>query len=305
MLEKKLQPILHCGRQITVQEIENIQETVKLCSGLSRQELVQTIAEHLQWYRAAGTNKLDACQKLLEKLDSQGILQLPAKRKMSKRVKLAKKLIRFTERTRAQPQIVCRLKGLGAVTIEVVKDRNTESLWKEYVSRYHYLGYKKPFGYTLEYFVQSGRGALGCALFCGAAKSMGARDRWIGWGTGQRLRNLSWVINNSRFLIFPWVKVKNLASHVLGQIGRQITDHWQQRWGYRPVLMETFVDLVHYQGICYQAANWRYLGMTTGQGLVRAGQTYSTRPKKIFIKPLVKNFRELLCSDELVGRAQP
>ncbi|MBW2167361.1 MAG: DUF4338 domain-containing protein, partial [Deltaproteobacteria bacterium] len=143
---------------------------------------------------------------------------------------------------------------------------------------------------------------LGCVLFSGAAKSMGTRDRWIGWTEKQRLNNLAWVINNSRFLIFPWVQVKNLASHVLGQINRQIRAHWQESWGYSPVLMETFVDPVHYQGICYKAANWQCLGMTTGQGLVREGKSYATSPKKIFIKPLVKNYRDLLCSEKLVGR---
>ena len=304
MLEKQLQSIFQCGRQVTIQEIEFIQETVELCPGLSRQELVQTIAEHLQWYRAAGTNNVDACQKLLKKLDSQGVLQLPAKRRISIRLKPVKKTVRFTDSTGLQPQIVCCLKDLGTVSLEVVKDKITDTLWKEYVSRYHYLGYKKSFGYTLRYFIKSDRGPLGCILFCGAAKSIGARDRLLGWGPKQRLRNLSWVINNSRFLIFPWINAKNLASHVLGQISRQIADHWQERWGYRPILMETFVDPVHYQGICYQAANWQYVGLTTGQGLVRAGRTYTTSPKKIFIKPLVKNYRELLCSDELVGRVQ-
>jgi hypothetical protein len=132
---------------------------------------------------------------------------------------------------------------------------------------------------------------------------MGARERWIGWSDQQRLRNLPWVINNSRYLIFPWVKVSNLASHVLGQISRQIRVHWHERWGYAPVLMETFVDPQHYQGSCYQAANWQYVGMTSGQGLVRAGKSYQTSAKKIFMKPLVKNYRDLLCSEKLVGRA--
>ena len=99
------------------------------------------------------------------------------------------------------------------------------------------------------------------------------------------------------------MRVSNLASHVLGQISRQIRAHWHERWGYWPVLMETFVDPRHYQGSCYQAANWQYVGMTTGQGLVRAGKRYHTSAKKIFLKPLVKNYRDLLCSQKLVGRA--
>jgi hypothetical protein len=301
MLENRAIAMIHCGREISAEEIAQIQETVGLCGGLSRKELAQTIAEHLQWYRASGTNKEDACIKLLEKLELKGVLQLPAKRRRSKTS--VKSAHVFSAQTGPQPAIVCPLKQLGAVELEVVKDKDTGMIWQEYVARYHYLGYKKPFGYTLRYFIKSERGRLGCILYSGAAKCMGARERWIGWTEAQRLRNLPWVINNSRYLIFPWVKVTNLASHVLAQISRQIRAHWQQSWGYSPVLMETFVDALHYQGSCYQAANWQYVGMTTGQGLVRAAKRYQTSAKKIFIKPLVKNYRDLLCSQKLVGRA--
>jgi len=301
MLKNGTIAMVHCGREISAEEISQIQETVSLCGGLSRKELAQTIAEHLQWYRASGTNKEDACIKLLEKLELQGVLQLPPKRRRSKPSVERAHLLNAP--TGPQPVIVCPLKKLGMVALEVVKDKDTGMLWQEYVARYHYLGYKKPFGYTLRYFIKSDRGRLGCILYSGAAKCMGARERWIGWKEPQRLRNLPWVINNSRYLIFPWVRVKNLASHVLGQISRQIRVHWQQRWGYSPVLMETFVDPQHYQGSCYQAANWQYVGMTSGQGLLRAGKSYRTSAKKIFLKPLVKNYRDLLCSEKLVGRA--
>ncbi len=301
MLENGAIAMIHCGREISDEEISQIQETVSLCWGLSRKELAQTIAEHLHWYRASGTNKEDACIKLLEKLELQGVLQLPPKRRRSKpRVARANLL---KAQTGPQPAIVCPLEKLGTVALEVVKGKDTGMLWKQYVARYHYLGYKKPFGYTLRYFIKSDRGRLGCVLYSGAAKCMGARERWIGWTHKQRLRNLPWVINNSRYLIFPWVRVNNLASHVLGQISRQIRVHWQQRWGYTPVLMETFIDPQHYQGSCYQAANWQYVGMSSGQGLVRAGKSYRTSAKKIFLKPLVKNYRDLLCSEKLVGRA--
>jgi len=171
-------------------------ETVRLCRRLSRQELAQTIAENLQWYRASGTNKVDAGFKLLEKLESQGIIQLPEKRKIPKpRVKRA---ISITEKTGPQPEIAYKLKELYPVELEIVKDKDIVALWNEYVSRYHFLGYKRPFGYTLRYFIKSERGRLGCVLFSGAAKSMGTRDRWIGWTEKQRLNNLAWVINNSR-----------------------------------------------------------------------------------------------------------
>jgi len=110
------------------------------------------------------------------------------------------------------------------------------------------------------------------------------------------------VINLSRHLIFRWVAVKNLSSHILGKVARGIADGWQQRWGYRPLLMETFVDPMHREGCSYKAAGWEYVGMSTGEGLVREGESYRTSAKKIFVKPLVKEFRRLLCSEQLVGR---
>lgn len=149
----------------------------------------------------------------------------------------------------------------------------------------------------------SERGFLGCIMFAGAAKALAARDCWIGWTEKQRLTNIAWVINNTRFLIFPWVKIKNLASHVLAQAVRRVRADWLQRWCYSPVLAETFVDPQHFHGSCYRAANWQLLGMTTGAGLVRKGKTYTTTPRMIFAKPLVKDFRSLLCSDPPAGRA--
>jgi hypothetical protein len=142
---------------------------------------------------------------------------------------------------------------------------------------------------------------LGCLLFSGAAKAITPRDQWIGWSSNERLRNLGFVVNNNRFLIFPWVKVRYLASHVLGKVVRVLAQDWQKRWNYQPVLLETFVDPQYFAGTCYQAANFKYLGMTSGMGLLRQGKSYTTTPKKIFVYPLVDNFQQVLSSDT-VGR---
>jgi hypothetical protein len=300
MLANETSSFTQSGRKISKAEIEQIKETVDLCCRLSRYELAQTIAENIGWYTASGSLKVDGCLKLLERLQAEGILQLRNKQGVSK-PKI--RLIPITPRTAPAADIDCKLKQFDFVKLQVVSAPGDIELWQEYVSRYHYLGYKKPFGYYLHYFIGSDRGILGCVLFSGAARSIGVRDRWIGWTPAQRMRNLAWVINNSRYLIFPWVKVDNLASHVLGQIHKQIRTHFKQRWGFCPVLLETFVDPQKYRGSCYKAANWCYLGMTTGLGLVRQGQSYRTSAKKIFVKPLVKEYQQLLCSEDLVGRA--
>jgi hypothetical protein len=293
--------IFQCGREISRQQLDEILETVGLFPSLSRKELSATICEHLGWVTVTGSNKLDACMKLLEKLECKGLIRLPAKQEQYRRNRSQRPII-LTSRTDRSADITGSIEDIGQVKVEVVTDKESTGLWNEYVSRYHYLGYKQPFGYFLRYFVESEQGLLGCILFAGAAKALRVRDRWIGWAKDHRLSNLTWVINNSRFLIFPWVGVKNLASHILGQVARRINDDWQQRWGYSPVLMETFIDPGHFAGSCYKAANWQYLGMTTGEGLVRKGKRYRTSPKMIFVKPLAKDFRSLLCSQQLKGR---
>jgi len=303
MLERCPEGIVQCGREITVEELAEIEETVGLFQKLSRWELAKTLCENLGWLTASGGYKIDACLNLLSKLEAEGIVKLPEKREI--RIDgQRQKAISLTNRTVPQSDIACNLRDLRPLRLEVVKDRESSELWNEYVSRYHYLGYKKPFGTFLRYFIVCDRGVLGCLLFAGAAKALGVRDKWVGWEDNDRLRNLGWVINNTRFLIFKWVRVKNLASHVLGQVGRRIREDWNERWGYRPVLMETFVDPGRYHGSCYKASNWEYLGMTTGEGLVRKGKKYTTTPKMIFVKPLAKDFRFLLCSNQLKGRAE-
>jgi hypothetical protein len=145
---------------------------------------------------------------------------------------------------------------------------------------------------------------LGCILLSGAAKVLRERDRWIGWSDRQRLANLPWVVNNSRFLIFPWVRVANLASHALGHLARRAAEDWEVRWGYRPLLLETFVDPAHFRGSCYRAAGWTLLGRTSGEGLVRPAKQYRTSPKLIFAKALQADFRALLGSNQLKGRTE-
>ena len=300
--KKGVTVVVQCGREIHEGEIKQIQETVKTFWRLSQKELAQTVCEHLGWYTASGRNKVDACLKLLKRLETQGDIELPGKQGFS--CKGSCKQPTVTSATEAREPIIGKLSELGSVKLRLVVEREEFDLFNEYVSRYHYLGYKQPFGCHLRYFVENQGSILGCMLFSGAAKAIRARDRWIGWGTNERLRNLGYVVNNARFLIFPWVKVRYLASHALGKVVRKLVMDWERRWGYRPVLLETFVDPQYFDGTSYLAANFIHLGMSSGIGLVRQNKTYTTSPKKIFVYPLVDNFRQALCSRDAVGRAE-
>lgn len=304
-MSKQTKPVLiQADREISVQDIEHIQLLLRRFPRLSRCELANTVCEHLDWLTPSGLPKLTACYALLDKLEKTGVIRLPAKQEEKSHPGPHRRAPRpLSDRTSPGKRLACPLKALKPVQLALT-DPTNEALWNEYVTRYHPLGYKKPFGYRQRYFVEAGGQRLGCILLSGAAKALRSRDRWIGWSDRQRLKNLPWVLNNSRFLIFPWVEVPHLASHVLGQLARRVADDWQVRWGYRPLLLESFVDPARYAGTCYRAAGWELLGQTTGEGLVRPGRQYRTRPKLLFAKALQADFRSLLCSDQLKGRTE-
>ncbi len=294
--------VVRCGRKITAQEVEAARETVKLCAGLSRAELAETICEHWGWVTASGSGKVTACLNVLEELERNGEIQLPAKHKRPKTERV--RGTKHTKRTAPPDESISgTLADVGPVQLEIVDGRDHVKLWNEYLDRHHYLGYSKPFGCTIRYFIVCEKGLLGCVLVAGASKALKARDEWIGWSRVRRQQNLPWVINNTRFLIFPWVEITHLASHVLGQLARRVREDWMHRWGYQPLLMETFVDPAHYSGTCYRAAGWIELGQTTGMGLRRKGQAYTSTPKLIYVKELSKEFRERLSTGPLQGKA--
>ncbi len=292
--------LVQSGRDMTPEDVEHIRTVVADFPALSRRELAHTVCEHLGWMTASGMYKLQACLKMLEELERLGMLALPAKRNGGRPPESKPA---WTHRTAPGAVLEGQLNDVKPVDLELAVGKEAIGLWNEYVDRHHMLGYQRPFGCTLRYFVTSPRGCLGSVLLAGAAKSIAVRDVWIGWSERQRLNNLPWVVNNTRFLIFGWVRVKHLASHVLGQLARRLPRDWEAHWGYRPALLETFVDPAHFEGTCYRAAGWSLLGKTTGRGLRRGRRAYTTTPKLLYVRPLVQNFRELLCSNKLVGRA--
>ena len=293
-------------RRISLQELEGARQTVRLCAGLSRKELARTICEHWGWVTATGSHKVTACLNVLEQWEHQGLLQLPAKRESMARWSTEQDGQTVpTDHTNPGASLAGELPEVGSVWLEVVQDRDQSRLWNEYVERYHYLGYRHPVGCFLRYFIQSSAGGLGCILMAGAVKAIQARDQWIGWDRRGRQQNLPWVINNTRLLIFPWVRIGQLGSHVLGQLGRGVRSDWEQRWGYGPLLMESFVDPCRFAGTSYQSAGWIQLGRTTGRGVQRAGHLYESTPKLIYVKGLANDCRERLCSGPLPRRAEP
>jgi len=299
-----IEEVVQGERRITVQELEAARQTVRWCSGLSRTELARTICEHWNWVTASGSPKVTACLNVLEELEQKGLLRLPGKRRMTRWSSDQACGAESTQRTDPGAPVMGELSEVGSVCLEGVEGKGKVRLWNEYVDRYHYLGYRQPVGCFLRYFIQSEAGMLGCVLMAGAAKAIQSRDQWIGWNRVGRRQNLPWVINNTRLLFFPWVRIRHLGSHVLGQLARGVRKDWEQRWGYGPLLMETFVDPDKFLGTCYRAAGWIELGRTTGRGMQRAGRDYQNTPKRIYVRALCEDFRERLCGGPLQGRVE-
>ena len=298
------QPLTLSGRYFSKKELAYVQQTVNMFPNLSLTELAETLCEHLHWITAKKRNKINACLSALAKLEKLGYISLPVKRVQKKR---ESKAIIWTSQSAPGTSIECELSSLGSIKVEVVTDQADIALWNELVDRHHYLGYRHPIGAALKYFIISNtptRQILGCLQFSASVWHLADRDKWIGWQTKDREQRLNLIINNTRFLILPWVKVHNLASHALSIVSRQIADDWDKTHAYRPVLIETFVDTTQYHGTCYLAANWLPIGETSGKDWKKATDNKEGTIKKLFVFPLNPNFRAVL-KNEPVSQQKP
>jgi hypothetical protein len=262
-------------------------------------ELAHTVCELVDWKRPRGSLKGRECREFLERLDAAGVLALPDKR--VGRPVGSRTSVPETARGELGRELVGTVGQFGPVLLEPVS-RPEDHLWyRELVGRYHYLGHRVPFGAHLRYLVfvsRPEREIVGCLQFSSPAWRMAARDRWIGWDDRTRQANLQRVVNNSRFLILPSVRLKNLASTILSQAARKLADDWPQRYAVEPYLLETLVDPRRYAGSCYRAANWLCLGETAGRGRMdREKRRVGAEPKLVFVYPLVgdaaRRLREL------------
>ena len=263
--------------------------------GISRVALSRRICGKLNWRSPNGKLKEMSCRVVLSRLHRRGLIQLPPP---AQPAPARKKPTLSGPITMAEP-IQCSLRELGSV--ELVKVKSAESkaakCWNELMERYHYLGSGPLCGAQLRYLIKSAKGQwLGGLAFSASAWRVKARDQWIGWSDRARKENLHKVVCNSRFLILPWVKVKNLASHVLGQATCRLRADWQERYAFEPVLLETFVDRSRFTGSCYRAANWLYSGQTSGRGRQDQKKTFSLSAKDVYLYRLSEKAREVLCS---------
>lgn len=285
------QPLTYCGRNFSSEELALMQQAARDCAGLGITEMARTICEWLDWKRPNGQLKNHECRLLLERLGRDGFLTLPPLRPTGRRGPR-----RVSVDLETPPSIHATVAELEPLRVTLV-DASGSQLWRQLIERFHYLGWRVPFGAHLRYFVESGDGQiLACLLWTSPAWKIAARDQWIGWNLQQRTRNLQYIVNNGRFLILPSVHVKGLASTILARSVRQLPHDWRQHYGYTPLLLETLVDAERFRGTCYRAANWICLGQTAGGNRKdRLRESNSKTAKLIFVFPLHRRAQQLLC----------
>jgi len=282
--------IVFSGRNFTSEDIELIKWTRKKYSHLSRKELAGTICEFLSWTTPAGRAKTPQCVAFLKKLEESGIIELPPAVVTSKKVRNSI----IPEYDIDTTPILGELKDFQPIYLDIARAGGELKLWRKYVNDYHMIGDKEVFGSRLRYFIKSGDKKLGCLQFSASAWALKSRDEWIGWSIEDKKARLHFIVNNSRFLIFPWVNVKNLASKALALAIKQIQKDWLREYCYAPVLLETFVDISHFAGTCYKASNWTHLGETKGRGRMDSKNEYLLSCKAIYMYPLQKDFKDCL-----------
>ena len=282
---------VYCGRHFSAEELLAIRALIEQNPTLKRTPLSRRICAQLGWTQPNGALKAMTCRVALLRMQAEGLIQLPP----SQNPKNGRRPpVPLTTATDPQPPVCRAVHELPPLTVQPVNTPASARLCNEYLARYHYLGYTPLSGSQMRYEIFAGSQRVAFISFGASAWKLAARERFIGWDESQRQRNLPLVINNARFLVLPWIQSKGLASKILSLLARQLPHDWQQRYGYRPVLLETFVENPRHRGTCYKAANWIHVGQTTGRGKKSLQHQPILPVKDIWLYPLCKNFRAIL-----------
>ena len=280
------------GTLSQAESIAQIQDYLERPECRGRTQLAQALCEHFSFYDLKGNHQVAGCLKALRELESDGWFILPetqstapgkpvGQRRLNEPVPLPWSL----------PEEAGKLQQLELIPVETEQQMR---LWNELMIQDHPQGGRPLVGRQLRYLVQSEQGWLGGVGFSAAALHLEARDRWIGWDWAQRQESLHYVVNMSRLLIREGVRCRNLASRILGMAVRRLPQDFEVRYGYRPLLLESFVDTTQHVGTSYQAANWQWVGHTKGRGRQDRSMQFPESVKAVYVYPLVEDFRARL-----------
>jgi hypothetical protein len=281
------------GRRISGEQLLWLRQWIADHPQWSRKRLSRELCQEWDWRNGRGQIKDFAARSFLEKLAARGAVVLPALQlqRSHPRPKPAAALPMNRADLIWEP-----LRQLAPLQWIVPVASTPEAKgFDAYLQGYHYLGLRVV-GQNMKYLIRDKQGRdLACLLFGAAAWRAGARDQFVGWDQRQRAAALHFLANNTRYLILPWVKVPGLASHLLGQVVRRLSQDWQQKYGHPIYLLESFVESGRFAGTCYRAANWRRVGGTRGRGRQGANPMEPAQPvKDVYLYPLSRHFRRHL-----------
>lgn len=280
--------------EITDRKIEEITRLLEENPGIGRTRLSVMLCEMWNWRGLNGQVKDMSCRDMLLALDKAGKIILPEPQSKNK----AAGPSTVKHEVHDETPVIGDLKDVRPLRVERVSSKADLAQFKSYIDQYHYLGFDRFIGERMAYTVYSCDGrALACLLFGSAAWSCRDRDQTIGWNKEQRKSRLNLLTNNVRFLIYPWVTIPHLASHVLSLIAKRISGDWESKYGHPVVLLETFVER-RFKGTCYKAANWIHIGSTTGRGRDGGHHNAILPVKEIYLYPLQSTYRAVLSRNE-------
>lgn len=283
------------GRPLPEPDLQRLRQWLGEHPDWSRWRLSRELATRWDWRNAVGQLKDMAARTLLVKLHQRGLIELPPRRQVpTNRMRCRSAVTPDLEEPKCPMD--CSLVQLGELTVSEVSASAPQRGWvRAALDRFHYLGFGGAVGENLQYLVRDGQGrALACLVFGAAAWKCQDRDRFIGWSAEQRQRNLGFIANNTRFLILPWVRVRHLASWILGQVSRRLAGDWHAKYGHCIVVLETFVERERFRGTAYRAANWRVVGATSGRTRQDRHTCMQTPVKDIYLYALRPDFRRVL-----------
>jgi len=285
--------IKYQGKVATSDEVEFIKRLISDNPNDSRRRLSKKLCEAWNWVQPNGALRDMVCRGFLLRLESAGYIKLPLRRFTPNNPLATRKSPPKVDID--QTPISTTLSKVQSFEIRQVGRTPYEKLFNGLISQYHYLGYCHPVGEHLKYIVYTEGRPIACFAFSSAPRHIGSRDKFIGWSPAIRKKNIHLIGYNSRFLILPWVRIQHLASHILGRMAKVLSADWQRVYNHPVYFLETFVDTEKFKGTSYRAANWIYLGATTGRGKNDQTNKPNRSIKAVWGYPLSKNFRELLC----------
>lgn len=283
------------NRVITSEDVNFLAKIIADNPKESRRALSIRVCREWDWVQPNGALKDGVCRNLMLKLHREGHITLPPRRQLPSGGRQSKQKI--PKPPIDQTPIVSTVKKLQPIEIRQVRRTNLEKLFNGLIEQYHYLGYTQPVGEHIKYIIFSMGRPIACFVFSSAPYSILHRDRFIGWQPKVLGKNRHLLAYNSRFLILPWIHVPHLASHLLAKCANSISEDWQTLYRHPVFWLETFVDTELFKGTCYRAANWIFLGNTSGRGKYNKTHKQLTSVKAMYGLPLVKNFRQKLCQE--------